>query len=333
MENVFKRFGMARCVAAIVLPIPIVIWMLFGGPDWLWRAFIFSAFAMGGYEIIERLKVGDGSKPSGTVRRVVTVVPLIPVVIWMMFWGPHWLWHAFILSGIAMSGYEMVSMSVPKSITLRLWGGLSSTIFACAVIFSNRTDHLFSAVLFLIFSTIVLDLLVHDSAEDVGRDASWLLTTPFYVGGTLCTVDLVRDFPPTGAWVLLSMMFAWLSDTFAYFFGRKFGKTQLAPYISPKKTIEGSIGGLCGSMIGALLMSVFIAALPLLDAIALGMIAGVAGQAGDLLESSLKRSAGVKDSGGILPGHGGILDRVDALMLAASVTWMYGTFIAGFSVI
>jgi phosphatidate cytidylyltransferase len=126
------------------------------------------------------------------------------------------------------------------------------------------------------------------------------------------------------------MVLAWGSDTSAYFVGRKFGKTKLAPRISPKKTLEGSAGGLTASVVGAVIMSFFLPGLGPVDAIALGILAGAAGQAGDLLIAGLKRSSGVKDSGGILPGHGGILDRVDALAFTAPATWAYGHFIAGF---
>jgi phosphatidate cytidylyltransferase len=146
----------------------------------------------------------------------------------------------------------------------------------------------------------------------------------------MASLALVRDFNPTGAWVFLTMALAWGSDTAAYFVGRKFGKTKLAPRISPKKTLEGSAGGLAASVLGALAMSFFLPGLSPIDAIALGILAGAAGQAGDLLVSVLKRSSGVKDSGGILPGHGGILDRVDALAFTAPATWAYGHFIAGF---
>ena len=97
------------------------------------------------------------------------------------------------------------------------------------------------------------------------------------------------------------VVIGWVSS--AYFVGRKFGKTKLAPRISPKKTLEGSAGGLTASVVGAVIMSFFLAGLGVVDAVALGILAGAAGQAGDLLMSVLKRSSGVKDSGGILPGR------------------------------
>ena len=267
---------------------------------------------------------------SGTALRIATVVPLIPFIRWMMFGGPRWLFHVFILTAIAVGGYEMMAMKVPSSRSLRFWGSISSVAFACSVIFLDSVDQVYGVVLLLIFATMVLGMLQEDPLHNASVHIGWLLATPIFVGGTLATVDLVRDFPPTGAWVLIAFAIAWGSDTAAYFVGRKFGKTKLAPRISPKKTLEGAAGGLAGSVVCAVIISFFVPELPVVDAIALAVVAGVAGQGGDLFESVLKRSSGVKDSGGILPGHGGLLDRVDALVFTAPATWAYGTFIAGF---
>jgi phosphatidate cytidylyltransferase len=114
----------------------------------------------------------------------------------------------------------------------------------------------------------------------------------------------------------------WVSDTAAYFVGRAIGKHPFAAQLSPKKTWEGSIGGFFGSLLVAFAFARWLSEpLPLLlGAAAFGNIAG---QIGDLIESAWKRSAGVKDSGALLPGHGGILDRIDALILALPVVWYY----------
>jgi len=206
---------------------------------------------------------------------------------------------------------------------------LTSVLFGYAVIFVNDATGLYAVLLVIILGSMAWSLLQEDPLHDASVRIGWLLGTPIYVGGTLSAVALVRDFDPTGAWVLLTMVLAWGSDTSAYFVGRKYGKTKLAPRISPKKTLEGSGGGLAAAVVGALIMSFFLPGVTVLDAIALGVLGGAAGQAGDLMISVLKRSSGVKDSGGILPGHGGILDRVDALAFTAPATWVYGHFIVG----
>ena len=267
---------------------------------------------------------------SGTTLRVVTVVPLIPIILWMMFAGPSWLWPAFVLLAIAIGGYELMAMKVPSSRGLRSWGSVTSVLFGYTILFVDDAAALYAVVLLIILGSMAWSLLQEDPLLNASARIGWLLGTPIYVGGTLSAVALVRSFDPTGAWVLLTMVLAWGSDTAAYFVGRKYGKTKLAPRISPKKTIEGSAGGLAAAVVGALIMSFFLPGMKALDAIALGVLAGAAGQAGDLMMSVLKRSSGVKDSGGILPGHGGILDRVDALAFTAPATWAYGHFILGF---
>lgn len=122
--------------------------------------------------------------------------------------------------------------------------------------------------------------------------------------------------------LLFALVIIWVSDSVAYFAGRAFGKHPLAPHLSPKKTWEGSIAGFAGSLLVAVIFRQWLnAMLPQL----LGMAAAgnIAGQIGDLLESAYKRSSGAKDSGGLLPGHGGILDRIDALILAIPIVWYY----------
>jgi phosphatidate cytidylyltransferase len=122
--------------------------------------------------------------------------------------------------------------------------------------------------------------------------------------------------------LLFALVVTWVGDTAAYFVGRSIGKHALAPHLSPKKTWEGTFASFLGSLIVALVFVRWISA-PLPHLLAMAAVANVAGQAGDLLESAYKRSAGIKDSGSLLPGHGGVLDRIDALILAIPVVWYY----------
>jgi len=122
--------------------------------------------------------------------------------------------------------------------------------------------------------------------------------------------------------LLFALAITWAADTVAYFVGRAFGKHPLAPKISPKKTWEGSVGGLLGSLLIAYVFHFWLT-IPLPHLLVMAFLGNIAGQMGDLLESAWKRSAGVKDSGGLLPGHGRILDRIDALILCIPVLWSY----------
>jgi phosphatidate cytidylyltransferase len=164
-----------------------------------------------------------------------------------------------------------------------------------------------------------------------------------YVGGALAFVPLLRSVPVetgpevgaeaaallAGLFVLFPLVVVWVGDSAAYFVGRAVGRRQLASAISPGKTVEGALAGLAGSgAAGALLGGWAAEALagPQLSAwmgLTLGVLVGAAGQVGDLAESVLKREAHVKDSGRLLPGHGGMLDRLDALLFAFPVTWAF----------
>jgi phosphatidate cytidylyltransferase len=128
------------------------------------------------------------------------------------------------------------------------------------------------------------------------------------------------------ALLLFALVITWVGDSAAYFVGRAVGKHALAPHLSPKKTWEGTAASLIGSLLVAAAFGRWLSA-PLPQLLAMAAVGNVAGQIGDLLESAYKRSAGVKDSGGLLPGHGGILDRIDALILAIPVIWYYWTLI------
>lgn len=154
-------------------------------------------------------------------------------------------------------------------------------------------------------------------AAGISSSALLLVALPLSYAITL------DGLPVTGPRLLLfALVITWAADTFAYFAGRAFGKHPLAPHISPKKTWEGSVASMIGSLLVAYAFSYWIK-MPLPHLFAMAALGNIAGQMGDLLESAYKRSAGVKDSGGLLPGHGGVLDRIDALILCIPVIWYY----------
>jgi phosphatidate cytidylyltransferase len=190
----------------------------------------------------------------------------------------------------------------------------------------HRLSSLYSptALFFLfILGLTALTLFTHrplvESLPAAGVSSSALLLVAF----PLSYAVKLHGFPNQGPLLLLfALSLIWVSDSAAYFAGRAFGKHPLAPHISPKKTWEGSIAGMLGSLLVAYLFRYWLK-LPLPHLLAMAASGNIAGQMGDLLESAFKRSAGVKDSGGLLPGHGGILDRIDALILCIPVIWYY----------
>lgn len=138
-----------------------------------------------------------------------------------------------------------------------------------------------------------------------------------YIGYGMGCLWLLRESVPVGpAWVFLVLAATWAGDSAAYFAGSRFGRRRFAPTLSPNKTWAGAIGGLAGSLAGGCLAApLFAGAVSLPVAAGVGLAVGVAGQLGDLFESLWKRAKGVKDSGRIIPGHGGLLDRIDSLLL------------------
>jgi phosphatidate cytidylyltransferase len=151
-----------------------------------------------------------------------------------------------------------------------------------------------------------------------------------YVGFTLSTLVSTRSLPAGEFLVFFVVLVTWAADTGAYYAGTLFGKHLLAPSISPKKTIEGAFGGLGLALVASLLAHVwFLPQLSLPDTAVLAVLLTGSGLLGDLWESAIKRRGGVKDSGGILPGHGGMLDRLDSLLFTAPTFYYYVTGVSG----
>jgi len=140
---------------------------------------------------------------------------------------------------------------------------------------------------------------------------------------------LLRGLNHGMALVILVMACTMLSDTFAYFVGRAVGSHPMAPRISPKKSVEGAFGGLVGAVVAALVVKLYAPWLSARDAVILGLIIGIVGQWGDLFESVVKRDFGVKDSGRLLRGHGGVLDRFDSMLFAGFVAYWATVVILG----
>jgi phosphatidate cytidylyltransferase len=149
-----------------------------------------------------------------------------------------------------------------------------------------------------------------------------MVTGIFYVATLGATIGLIRDRFQGEIWVLMLLAMTWLNDTAAYFVGHWWGRRKLAPQVSPGKTREGFLGGIAGSLIGFVIVwLLFGKPLPLGAGLVMAASVGLVAPVGDLAESLLKRGFGAKDSGHIILGHGGLLDRIDALLFAAPVVY------------
>ncbi|MBI3404620.1 MAG: phosphatidate cytidylyltransferase [Acidobacteria bacterium] len=277
-----------------------------------------------------------------TATRVLTALILAPGMMAMVWWAPGWLFAALVGLIAALALQEFFAIG-EKAGMRGYW--LWTMICAGALVFVQfaqtrvETFSLFGGMtiqkpgdagwltvenLLLVFAlgiTLVGTLNQRPVAETlgaVGLSAAGLL----FVALPLSYVVRVQGVDEKGRiWTMFLLWLVWAGDSVAYFVGRAFGRLKMAPEISPKKTWEGAAGNLAGSLIVAAVFSRWLDVTPAYLLIATAL-ANLAGQAGDLLESAYKRSAGVKDSGTILPGHGGVLDRVDALIFAAPVIWI-----------
>jgi len=149
-----------------------------------------------------------------------------------------------------------------------------------------------------------------------------------YIPLLLLFLVLIRNGTDGMLWLVLLLCVIFAGDTSAYYFGTYLGRHKLAPAVSPGKTIEGALGGLAANLaVGAGFKALFLPDLPWVLSIILFLVLGITGQVGDLFESELKRASNIKDSGGLLPGHGGFLDRIDALLFAAPVAYMFKEYV------
>lgn len=191
----------------------------------------------------------------------------------------------------------------------------------------------FDLLLFFLIATFLLLALMYlfklGPLDQLIFRLGWQAIGLIYVPLLLGHLVLLRQLPDGRGWVFLVLFAVMACDSLAYFSGVTFGKHKLYPEVSPKKSIEGSLGGLVGSCLGVwLAAALFLPSFGAEHVILVGLLLGVVGQIGDLFESLLKRACGVKDSGGIFPGHGGILDRLDSLLFAFPLAYYLARLLA-----
>ncbi len=259
--------------------------------------------------------------------RVATAAVGAPLILALLYKGPPWGFYMLVLPAALIAAWELFNMTHPGDrVSQGIGVVLTAAVSGVAYLHTSEPRPLLTALIAIPLLGPLLTLFRLGDMKTAGTRAMALGFGPLFIGMSLTLLALLRrDLGERGpGYVVVTIMFAWFADTGGYFAGRFLGKHKLYEAVSPKKTVEGAIGGLGGSVLGAVLAHFwFLPSLELAPGIILALVAGALGQAGDLGESLLKRSFGVKDSGAIVPGHGGILDRVDALMLTAAVTYLY----------
>jgi len=303
------------------------------------------------------------------MKRIVTAIVLIPIVLVLVFKAPLWLFAAVtcVVALLATHEYLFIAKHYGPVFTWKPY-------FYCVALFLAGYLYAVSADLkfwmLVVLGTAPLAYLIAAMRARDLRDglpaAAYSLFALLYIGVSLLTLVWVRRYADGVLWIVLLFAVVWTGDAAAMYSGKLVGRHKLAPRISPKKTWEGSVGSIVGSVLAAVIVLRFrdgilrasnppaeswsiagsghgaaeVVLTPgmhhaaaagnwmaphsyVLAYILLAIVLNIAGQLGDLTESVLKRGAEVKDSGSLLPGHGGILDRIDALLFAAPVLWYY----------
>jgi len=276
---------------------------------------------------------------SGTGVRVLTAAILIPLVIAAIWWGPTWL-IAIVAAFVAITAMlEFFSIAARLGAqAYRLWTCLAAAGIVAQQWYASRMasithlgdllDRSPRITLELILFAFVLGVATialgsKRSLTEVLPSISVSAAGLVFVALPFSAVVRLHGVDVSGPRLLLfTVVLVWVGDSAAYFVGRGIGRWKMAPQISPNKTWEGAGANFLGALFVAAVFGYW-SRIPPAHMLAMGAAGSVAGQLGDLFESTWKRSAGVKDSGTILPGHGGMLDRIDALILAAPAVWYY----------
>ena len=264
---------------------------------------------------------------SNLAIRLATAAVMVPLLLALLFWGPAWGWLLFILLASAVGAVELFGMSHPGDGIMRGAGVLLTWAIVLAIWYHAVLPQALVTVFIVVpYLSFLLTLWRLGTIPTAALRIAMSCFGPMWLGagfGAIATIRVVGE-PDGAAFVVLCLVLSWMSDTGGYFAGRAFGKHKLYEAVSPKKTVEGAIGGVVAVILSALVTRFLVLeSLSIRDAVILGAVGSVAGMFGDLGESLLKRSVGVKDSGGIVPGHGGMLDRVDATLVTAPIVLLY----------
>lgn len=251
------------------------------------------------------------------MKRVLTTLALVPFAVYSIFFAPYW-WFVAVAAAMAFLCYDEYSNLVGAH-AIDEPGVLGA--FAGFLLFFDISYVRITALIALLSM-----LRIPDLSLALAHGASMVLGAVYIFAAWRCAIDL-RSISEW--WLFYALAINWVGDIAALWVGRAIGRHKLAPRISPGKTIEGALGGMALAVVfGLVLRQLVLPDFPVLQMVGLSIIANIAGQLGDLVESALKRGAGVKDSGSFLPGHGGWLDRLDSSLFTLPTVFLILGFLA-----
>jgi phosphatidate cytidylyltransferase len=254
-------------------------------------------------------------------KRILVALIGIPAILGLTFLG-GWFFFILILLISVVAQLEFYEMQKKKNFLPQRYNGIIAGILLLLGIQTGEWQPIGIGLVFILMLIMAFEMLRHHDnvSINVGITLVGILYIPLFLGTLIYTKSYVDDtfsgVQYSGfKYIMMILITIWICDTFAYAFGKTFGKHKLYEKVSPNKTIEGGVAGLMGAIVTVLIVKAFnILPMSWMSAIIIGFSVGLLGQMGDLVESWFKRDAGVKDSSTILPGHGGMLDRFDSLL-------------------
>jgi len=261
-------------------------------------------------------------------QRIVTALCLLPVLVIILGFASQ-LWFGVFLTGVLfLSLYEYNRMGLGDERGLEQWFAGLAGAAVIPILLTGNAGLLLPWYTFCYLLLAVFFLLRPVPIEGVVKQLGWLLSGFIYLPFLLGHAFLLRTIPYGKQWIFMLLIVVMACDSMAYFVGRKLGRRKLYPLVSPNKSVEGALGGIAGAVVGVYLAKfLFLPIIGLIDGLVIAVVISIAGQVGDLFESLLKRSCGVKDSGTMIPGHGGLLDRLDSLLFVFPLVYyiaLYG---------
>jgi phosphatidate cytidylyltransferase len=267
------------------------------------------------------------------MKRFITALILIPLVLLLIFLGPRWLVALAVAAVAALAAWEFLGLAEKYGAKPPRIAVLVSILALFVGNFAWAQRDQTVAILGILCLALLVYCTFFRPVEQMIADASTSIFCLFYIGMTLIALPALREEANGSSLVAFLLCAVWAGDIAALYIGRAWGRHKMAPALSPNKTWEGAIGSVVGSLLATGLLLGLARLFQMWNKVwlsypedlwywlFLAVVVNIAAQVGDLAESALKRSAGVKDSGSLLPGHGGVLDRIDALLLAAPVLW------------
>ncbi len=258
--------------------------------------------------------------------RILSALVGIPLILGLVYLGGHY-FAAFIILVVILGMREYTALLKRKGFHLPPAAGYAGTIIFLLALYLGtllEVDLVLPALIFIVAGLAILFLIYYDKTTI--QESALILWGIIYLGAFGGYMILLRQLPQGLTYTFLLLFGVWANDTFAYFIGLKWGRRRLAPAISPKKSVEGACAGIAGNIILALLAAYLFPVwigLSAWKASLLGLGIAVFAQLGDLLESAVKRNFEAKDTGQLIPGHGGVLDRFDSLLFTAPMVYCF----------